>query len=226
MPGEAIRRMLDHRSEEKMHMENTQTLTTTRGRGPKALAATWRFTRHLLEMIAAMVAGLVILGIGVGLLGDPPGYDTTLGLYAYMGIAMSAPMVAWMRRMGHPWSDCWEMTAAMVLPMYALVGSVELGVIAMSPMGLMMWAHVAMVGGMIVLMLYRWDTYANSGHFHSHIAPVSPANDPVCGMPVDPATARGTTHQGAAYYFCAPGCRKAFDADPARYLAADFQPSM
>lgn len=45
------------------------------------------------------------------------------------------------------------------------------------------------------------------------------AKDPVCGMAVDPATAKHTSqYQGQTFYFCAPGCKKAFDADPARYL--------
>jgi Cu+-exporting ATPase len=45
------------------------------------------------------------------------------------------------------------------------------------------------------------------------------AIDPVCGMTVDPATARASTvHDGKTYYFCCPGCRARFDADPARYL--------
>ena len=35
--------------------------------------------------------------------------------------------------------------------------------------------------------------------------------DPVCGMQVDPQKAAGTSeYQGKTYYFCAPGCRKAF----------------
>ena len=42
--------------------------------------------------------------------------------------------------------------------------------------------------------------------------------DPVCGMPVDPATARHTSqYEGQTYYFCSPGCKGAFDADPRRY---------
>jgi len=48
--------------------------------------------------------------------------------------------------------------------------------------------------------------------------------DPVCGMTVDPATARHTSkHGGTAHYFCSAGCKTKFDADPDRYLrpAAD-----
>ena len=37
------------------------------------------------------------------------------------------------------------------------------------------------------------------------------AVDPICGMEVDPTTARWTAERdGDTFYFCAPGCRKAF----------------
>lgn len=45
------------------------------------------------------------------------------------------------------------------------------------------------------------------------------AIDPVCGMQVDVASANWVSnHDGIDYYFCAPGCMKAFDADPASFL--------
>ncbi len=45
--------------------------------------------------------------------------------------------------------------------------------------------------------------------------------DPVCGMTVDPATARGGSHvyKGTTYYFCSAGCRQKFAANPEQYLA-------
>jgi xanthine dehydrogenase accessory factor len=44
------------------------------------------------------------------------------------------------------------------------------------------------------------------------------ATDPVCQMTVDVATAHFTTeHDGDTYYFCAPGCQKAFERDPALF---------
>jgi len=51
----------------------------------------------------------------------------------------------------------------------------------------------------------------------------SSAIDPVCGMTVDPATARGGSaeHEGKTYYFCCSSCREKFQADPKRYLAKD-----
>ncbi|HEY7459012.1 MAG TPA: heavy metal translocating P-type ATPase, partial [Xanthobacteraceae bacterium] len=46
--------------------------------------------------------------------------------------------------------------------------------------------------------------------------------DPVCGMTVDPHTARHTAmHAGRPYYFCSARCRERFLADPEKYLAAE-----
>ncbi|MDB5599305.1 MAG: silP [Xanthobacteraceae bacterium] len=68
----------------------------------------------------------------------------------------------------------------------------------------------------------------HSGHGHSghdHAAPAADAasnktaTDPVCGMKVDPHTAKHRhTHQGQPYYFCSAGCRTKFIDDPAKYL--------
>ena len=47
------------------------------------------------------------------------------------------------------------------------------------------------------------------------------AKDPVCGMDVDERTAAATTvYQGRTYYFCAPGCKKAFEKEPEKYVQA------
>jgi Cu+-exporting ATPase len=46
------------------------------------------------------------------------------------------------------------------------------------------------------------------------------AKDPVCKMKVDEKTAVATSeYKGKTYYFCAVGCKKAFDADPKKYLS-------
>ena len=46
------------------------------------------------------------------------------------------------------------------------------------------------------------------------------ARDRVCGMEVDEkAPAATSEYEGKTYYFCAPGCKKAFDADPEKYVA-------
>ena len=53
------------------------------------------------------------------------------------------------------------------------------------------------------------------------------AKDPVCGMDVDTATAQHKTdYQGTTYYFCAPGCKRAFESEPKKYLDPNYKPSM
>ena len=61
------------------------------------LVSGWRFTRHLLEMVLAMLAGMAV-GVAIWALGEPPGYSNLLVKYGLMGASMAAPMVGWMRR--------------------------------------------------------------------------------------------------------------------------------
>jgi Cu+-exporting ATPase len=62
---------------------------------------------------------------------------------------------------------------------------------------------------------------ASESHQHVH-DDIAGARDPVCGMTVDPHTAKHRhTFQGRRYYFCSARCRERFIADPARYLTAE-----
>jgi len=46
--------------------------------------------------------------------------------------------------------------------------------------------------------------------------------DLVCGMMIDPQTAAATSeHKGKTYYFCARGCKAAFDKDSEKYLKVE-----
>ena len=59
-------------------------------------------------------------------------------------------------------------------------------------------------------------------HKHPGLPVAQPTTviDPVCGMSVDPANARGSAeHAGKTYYFCSPHCVEKFKADPEKYLA-------
>jgi xanthine dehydrogenase accessory factor len=48
------------------------------------------------------------------------------------------------------------------------------------------------------------------------------AIDPVCRMEVEIASARFTSEHGdQRYYFCCAGCRRSFEKEPEKYLAAD-----
>jgi Cu+-exporting ATPase len=69
------------------------------------------------------------------------------------------------------------------------------------------------------------STAEHDHHHHDHAHHAAPAGggalDPVCGMTVDPATAKHRTdYQGQTYYFCCNGCHTKFAADPQKYLGA------
>ncbi|OYX86087.1 MAG: hypothetical protein B7Y84_14465 [Azorhizobium sp. 32-67-21] len=50
--------------------------------------------------------------------------------------------------------------------------------------------------------------------------------DPVCGMDVDPATAKHhARHEGTDFHFCSAGCKTRFEADPERYLSGKPAPA-
>jgi YHS domain-containing protein len=60
--------------------------------------------------------------------------------------------------------------------------------------------------------------------------PIEPNEDPVCGMTVDPDTARAkglaVTHDGREYLFCGKGCMLEFRDNPDGFLAEGHTPSM
>jgi len=51
------------------------------------------------------------------------------------------------------------------------------------------------------------------------------AIDPICQMEVDTDNPTGgkSQYEGTTYYFCAPGCKRAFDQDPEKYRAGQSQ---
>lgn len=65
------------------------------------------------------------------------------------------------------------------------------------------------------------DILAHAGYPVASVETLLTARDPVCGINVDPATARQTSrYRGRTYYFCCPGCKQTFGADPEAYLIA------
>lgn len=76
--------------------------------------------------------------------------------------------------------------------------------------------------------------HETSGHEHHDSnhgdGPETPATDPVCGMTVDPESARAKglsiEFNGSGYFFCGRGCKLEFEDDPDRYLDPTYVPSM
>jgi len=63
------------------------------------------------------------------------------------------------------------------------------------------------------------------GEISGGVEPAEPAHtaiDPVCHMEVEVATARWISdYADETYYFCAPGCKTAFEKDPTAFLASE-----
>ena len=128
------------------------------------------FVRHYVEMLVAMVLGMVVLGgaaAGVlGLLGEDVGaWDTerpTLLLLG-MGLTMTLPMLAWMAHRGHSRAALGDMALAMAVPTLAVVALLETGALVDLD-ALMAIEHVAMLGTMLAAMLWRRAEYTHADH--------------------------------------------------------------
>ena len=123
------------------------------------------FTRHYVEMVVAMFAGMFVLGIplvfALGLVGvDVGSWDETNKELMLLGMAfvMSVPMAAWMRYRGHGWAPTWEMVAAMFVPSALAIGLLWAGSVTSSE-ALMTIQHVGMFPAMLAVMLLRLGEY-------------------------------------------------------------------
>jgi len=70
------------------------------------------------------------------------------------------------------------------------------------------------------------ETHAHTPHTRRNAqeVPEQGVKDPVCGMTVDPHTAKHRhTHNGRLYYFCSARCREQFAANPTQYLQSEPQ---
>jgi flagellar biosynthetic protein FliP len=123
------------------------------------------FARHYVEMVAAMFAGMFVLGLpaagalelagsGLGELEESAPAVYLLG----MGISMTVGMVGWMRYRGHGWRPASEMAGAMMAPTFAVIFLLGLGVLDFG--GAMMIEHVTMFPAMLAVMLARWEEYS------------------------------------------------------------------
>ena len=122
---------------------------------------TWRtavterpFVVHYLQMLAAMLVGMVVLGPLSMLVGDGARAEMRALL---MATTMTAGMAAWMAWRRHPWPAIVEMGLAMyvafavLFPLYWLGGLTETGLIVVG--------HVLMLPAMAAVMLRRREEH-------------------------------------------------------------------
>jgi hypothetical protein len=125
-----------------------------------------RFLRHYLEMVAAMLVGMIVVGAAVrGVLalaglGFPTRHPELAALE--MAFDMSVGMVAWMRYRGHGWASTLEMAGAILAPAVGLFPLLWLGVIDGG--ALLVLEHLAMFPLMFLVMLRRRDEYGGASH--------------------------------------------------------------
>lgn len=150
--------------------DNVRTPPAQTGGGHTAHAAgghrRWRFLRHYLEMVAAMVVGMVVLGAAVrGVLALAglryPTQSPELAALE-MAVTMSAGMVVWMRHRGHGWASTLEMAGAMLAPAVVLFPLRWLG--AITGDALLALEHLAMFPPMFLAMLRRRAEYGGSSY--------------------------------------------------------------
>ncbi len=130
-----------------------------------------QFARHYVEMVIAMFLGMAVLGIpaivalaAVGVSSSELRSDAPAVLLLGMGVAMTAPMVGWMRYRGHGWPASREMAAAMLIPTVGLIALLAVGLI--EDVGtLLLVQHVVMLPAMLAVMLLRRDQYSGP---HNH----------------------------------------------------------
>ncbi|OZM80464.1 hypothetical protein [Pseudonocardia sp. MH-G8] len=112
-----------------------------------------RFTGHYLEMVAAMLIGMVALAPLW-----PAGWVVWADVHALvMATNMTLPMALWMGIRRHSWPRIAEMSAVMFLPFVALLVPYWFGVL--SGPALMTAGHVIMFPLMLAAMLWRRNEY-------------------------------------------------------------------
>lgn len=143
-----------------------------------------RLLRPVLEMLAAMVAGMVLLGPLWAVAADRLGGADLLARadvgMLVMAVDMAIGMTVWMRHRGHPWAGVGEMVAAMALPLVLLAvpwwaGLWDADAVTLGAHLLMVPATVAVVwrrrhehahhpgpapaaGALLTLLRHRWPT--------------------------------------------------------------------
>jgi flagellar biosynthetic protein FliP len=129
----------------------------------RAMNKTLHFGRHYVEMVIAMMLGMLVFSVA---LGSPYEDAPELALLG-MTVAMTIPMVAWMRRRGHGWAPAWEMTASMFVPTFLAIALLWADVLESghAAMGIQ---HAIMFPAMLGVMFLRLDEY--TGHARGSVA--------------------------------------------------------
>ena len=129
---------------------------------------TRHFLRHYAEMVIAMLAGMVVLGLpavaalgAAGMSMSELHNDAPALMLSLMGVTMTVPMVGWMRHRDHGWRPSAEMSAAMLVPTSGVIALLWGGLVE-DLETLQIILHVVMLPSMLVAMLLRRDEHSHA----------------------------------------------------------------
>ena len=141
------------------------------------LAGWLPFIRHYIEMVLAMVIGMLALMPlemwAVQAAGAPRLLDRVEVMTLVMATDMAMAMGAWMAYRRHGWRDIAEMSAAMYLPFVIFFPATVTGVMTGGTM--MVAGHALMLVAMLAVMLWRRDHYCHGRSFR----PAAPAAETI-----------------------------------------------
>lgn len=139
---------------------NTSATVVSPAPRPRPRRVTRSFVRHYVEMVLAMFAGMVVVGIPVegvialtGADAVARAIDGPIAAGTVMCAYMVAGMAGWMAYRRHSLRQNVEMNLAMVSPMALLVPLEIVG--SIDGPALMLWLHALMFLAMWIYMLWR-----------------------------------------------------------------------
>ena len=119
----------------------------------------FRFTRHFIEMVVAMIIGMAAFGAlwsavisASGTDFDSFTDDHVVLVALAMAFDMTVPMVLWMRHRGHNWARGAEMAGAMFVPTSLVICLLEVGATSAD----------SLIGLQHVVMLWRRSEYTRA----------------------------------------------------------------
>ncbi len=132
-----------------------------------------QFLLHLVEMVAVMCGGAVILNLLVFWVTALVGYPDLSGQFPRLAtlvytVNLSLPMTAWMRFRGMDWRPTLEMAGAPIGVGILLFVGLSIGLVPNS--GLFMRQCGLSCLAMLAVMLFRFDHYAGRMDHHAHAA--------------------------------------------------------
>jgi len=129
----------------------TQTVSPSTHSHSRARTA-WHLVRHYLEMVVAMLVGMIVLGQVESFVWPTVIVGAEVGVLI-MATNMAIGMGVWMRVRGHSWRGIAEMSASVLLVPY-WAGAIGSGAV-------MTWGHVLMLPTMALAMALRPAEYSH-----------------------------------------------------------------